>query len=155
MATLPENLRSVLAEVDHTSQSLMPLSQSLERSAAAVAAAGSSWGALVTELDKPPADPTKPSRPFDIREWDQTAAQISMAATELRALLESVATLAGSETLAGPLADLTARVERVEAGSRALVNLAAVRGLELIVAFFVLLFVYRRIEKRLESRASR
>ena len=58
-------------------------------------------------------------------------------------------TLAGSSTLAGPLADLTARVERVEAGSRALVDLAALRVLQLIFAFFVLLFVYRRIESRL------
>ena len=69
------------------------------------------------------------------------------------ALLNSVGTLAGSETLAGPLAELTARVEKVEAGSRALVNLAALRGLQLILAFFALLFVYRRIESWLGRRA--
>ncbi len=150
---LPESLRELLAEAERTGQSLGPLSQSLERTAAAVATAGSAWGGLVAELGKPPADPSKPSRPFDIREWQQTAAQITTAATELRALLESVGTLAGSETLAGPLADLTARVERVEAGSRSLVNLAAWRGLQLILAFFVLLFVYRRAEGWLARRA--
>jgi len=150
---LPESLRALLAEAERTGQSLGPLSQSLERSATAVAAAGGAWGGIVAQLSKPPADPTKPSRPFDIREWEQTAAQISSAATEMRALLESVGTLAGSETLAGPLAELTARVERVEAGSRALVNLAALRGLQLILAFFVLLFVHRRIESWLGRRA--
>jgi len=152
--SLPESLRALLAEAERTGQSLGPLSQSLERSATAVAAAGTAWGGLVAQLSKPPADPTKPSRPFDIREWEQTAAQISSAAAEMRALLESVGTLAGSETLAGPLAELTARVERVEAGSRALVNLAALRGLQLILAFFVLLFVYRRIESWLGRRAA-
>jgi hypothetical protein len=62
--------------------------------------------------------------------------------------------MAGEKTLAGPLAELTARVERVEAGSRALVNLAAWRGLQLILAFFVLLFVYRRVESWLGRRAA-
>jgi hypothetical protein len=151
-AALPASLRELLAEAERTGEALGPLSASLERTATAVAAAGAAWGGLVTELNKPPADPTTPSRPFDIREWEQTAAQINSAAAELRALLESVSTLAGSSTLAGPLADLTARVERVEAGSRALVNLAALRVLQLILAFFVLLFVYRRIESRLGRR---
>ena len=154
-ASLPVSLRELLAEAERTGQALGPLSASLERTATAVAAAGTAWGGLVAELDKPPADPTTPSRPFDIREWEQTAAQITSAATELRALLESVTTLAGSSMLAGPLADLTARVERVEAGSRALVNLAALRVLQLIFAFFALLFVYRRIESRLGRRVDR
>jgi hypothetical protein len=152
--SLPESLRELLAEAERTGQSLGPLSQSLERSATAVADAGTAWGGLVAQLSKPPADPTKPSRPFDIREWQQTAAQITSAATEMRALLDSVNQLAGSETLAKPLADLTERVERVEAGSRALVNLAAWRGLELILAFFVALFVYRRIEGWIGRRAA-
>jgi hypothetical protein len=151
--SLPESLRQLLAEAERTGQSLGPLSQSLERSAKAVAEAGSAWGGLVAELGKPPADPSQPSRPFDIREWEQTAAQISSAAIELRALLESVGTLADSKTLAGPLAELTARVEKVEAGSRALVDLAALRGLQLIGVFFVLLFVYRRLEGWIARRA--
>jgi hypothetical protein len=119
-----------------------------------VAEAGNAWGALVANLNKPPADPSKPSRPFDIREWQQTAAQIGTAATELRALLESVDTLATSQAFAGPLAELEARVDRVEAGSRSLVNLAALRAFQLILAFFVLLFVYRGIERWLGRRAA-
>jgi hypothetical protein len=148
-------MRELLAEAERSGSSLTPLSQSLERSAKAVADAGVAWGGLVAQLERPPADASQPSRPFDIREWEQTAAQISSAAVELRGLIDSVSTLSQSELLAGPLAELTERVERVEAGSRSLVNLAAWRALQLILAFFVLLFVYRRVEGWLGRRAAR
>jgi hypothetical protein len=151
---LPENLRALLAEAEATGQSLGPLSQSLERTAAAVAAAGNAWGGLVEQLSKPPADPSQPSRPFDIREWEQTAAQVTSAASELRTLLDSLQTFATSGALAQPLDELTARVERVEASSRSLVDRAALRGLQLILAFFVLLFVYRRIEGWIARRGA-
>lgn len=153
-AALPETLRELLNETNRAGQSLVPLSQSLERSATAVAQAGTAWNDLVTQLSQPPANPSQPSRPFDIREWQAAAAQITSAATELRALLESAGTLAGSEQLAGPLAEVTARVEKIEAGSRALVDFAAWRALQLIVVFFALLFVYRRIETWLARRAA-
>jgi len=151
---LPASLRELLDEAEATGQSLGPLSQSLERTAAAVAAAGTAWGGLVQQLGKPPADPSQPSRPFDIREWEQTAAQVSSAASELRTLLDSLQTFAASDALGPPLAELTARVERVEASSRSLVDLAALRGLQLILAFFVLLFVYRRVEGWIARRAA-
>ncbi len=153
--SLPETLHSLVAETERTGRSLGPLSQSLERSAIAIAEAGKAWGTLVTELSKPPADPTKPSRPFDIREWERTADQVTQAASELRALLESVDTLARSDTMAGPLAELTQRVERVEAGSRALVDLVAWRALQLMLAFFGLLFAHRFVSHALASRATR
>ncbi len=153
--SLPQTLQDLLAEAERSGRNLEPLAQSLERSATAVAEAGQAWGGLVAELSKPPADPTKPSRPFDIREWQQTAAQVSSAATELRGLLESAGTLAGSDAMAGPLAELTARVEQVETGSRALVDLAAWRVLQLLLAFFGLLFVYRIATHSLASRSKR
>ena len=151
---LPERLRELLAEAERTGRSLGPLSQSLERTATAVAAAGSAWGGLVEQLDQPPADPGQPSRPFDIREWEQTAAQVTAAATELRMLLGSVQTLAVSDDFTPPLARLTEQVDHVEASSRSLVNLAALRALQLILAFFVLLFLYRRVEGWLARRAA-
>ncbi len=149
---LPESLRELLAEAERTGQSLGPLSESLERTAAAMATAGTAWGGLAAQLSKPPADPSRPARPFDVREWEQAAAQVTSAATEVRTLLESAQTIAGSDDLARPLADLTQRIERVEASSRSLVNLAALRGLQLILAFFALLFVYRRVEGWLARR---
>jgi hypothetical protein len=153
-AALPETLRELLAEAERTGQSLAPLSASLERSATAVAAAGAAWGGLVEELRKPPADPSKPDRPFDIREWEQTAVGITAAATELRALLDSVQTVANSDALEPSIARLQAQLERVETSSRSLVDLAALRGLQLILVFFVLLFLYRRVEVWLARRAA-
>jgi len=153
-AALPETLRTLLDETNRAGQSLVPLSQSLERSATAVAQAGTAWGDLVTQLSQPPANPAQPSRPFDIREWQAAAAQITSAATELRMLLESAGTIAGSDVLAGPLGEITARVEKLESGSRSLVNFAAWRAFQLILVFFVLLFVYRRIETWLARRAA-
>jgi len=152
--TLPETLRELLAEAERSGQSLAPLSASLERSATAVATAGAAWGGLVEELRKPPADGSPPGRPFDIREWEQTALRITSAAAELRALLDSVHTVAGSDTLAPQIARLTAQVDRVETSSRSLVNLAAWRGLQLILVFFVLLFLYRRVEVWLARRGA-
>ena len=137
---LPERLRELLAEA--------------ERTATAVAAAGSAWGGLVEQLSKPPADPSQPSRPFDIREWEQTAAQVTTAATELRAMLDSLQTFAASDAVGAPFAQVTARIDQVEERSRSLVNLAALRGLQLILAFFVLLFLYRRVEGWLARRSA-
>jgi hypothetical protein len=158
VATMPRlvrwNLSALLDEAERTGQSLGPLADSLERTAAAVGAAGTAWGALVAELSKPPADAKQPSRPFDIREWEQTAARIGTAATELRTLVDSLHTLAGSDALGPPLAEIDRRAERIEASSRSLVDLAAWRGLELILAFFVLLFVYRRVEAWLARRST-
>jgi hypothetical protein len=151
---LPESLRELLAEADRTGQSLGPLSQSLERTAAAVADAGNAWGGLVAALSKPPADPSKASRPFDIREWEQTAVQVSSAATELRAMVDSLQTFAASDAAGAPFARVAERIEQVEERSRSLVNLAALRGLQLILAFFVLLFLYRRVEGWLARRAA-
>ena len=50
--SLPESLRELLDEAERTGQSLGPLSQSLERSATAVAAAGTAWGGLVAQLEQ-------------------------------------------------------------------------------------------------------
>ncbi len=155
-AQLPDTLRALLEEVDSSGRSLVPLAASLERTAAEVAAAGTAWNALVTQLDKEPADPAAAaaSRPFDILDWKQTATQVSTAAAELRMLLEATRTLAGSQELPAAFDALTGRVEQVEARSRSLVDLAALRGLQLIGVFFVLLFLYRRLEGWLSRRAS-
>lgn len=153
--SLPESLRLLLSEAERTGDSLAPLSGSLERSATAVAEAGQAWGALVSELSKPPADPSKPSRPFDIREWESAATQVALAADELHTLLESAGSLASSDVLAEPLAQLTTRVERLEAGSRELVDRVAWRGVQLILLVFALLFAYRFVSHALTVRAKR
>ncbi|MBK7948230.1 MAG: hypothetical protein IPK00_05715 [Deltaproteobacteria bacterium] len=149
---LPGMLQALLAEAERSGKSLEPLTTSIERSATAVAAAGEAWGGLVSELSKPPKDPARPSRPFDIREWQATAEQIGTAATDLRALLDAAGALAGSEALAGPVAELSSRLDRLEDGSQALVDRVAWRILQLILVFFGLLFAYRLASHALDAR---
>jgi len=155
-ALLPETLRQLLEEVNASGGNLAPLAASLERAAAEVGAAGTAWGELIGRFQREPEDPAAAaeSRPFDIREWEQTAARIGTAAAELRTLVESTRAIAGSEELPAALEALTSRVEEVEQRSRSLVDLAALRGLQLIVAFFVLLFLYRRLEGWLARRSA-
>jgi hypothetical protein len=155
-ALLPETLHALVDEVNASGNSLAPLAASLERTAAEVAAAGNAWSALIGQFQREPADAAAAaeSRPFDIREWEQTASQITAAAAELRQLLDATRSLAGSDELPSALDALTGRVEQVEARSRSLVDLAALRGLQLIVAFFVLLFLYRRLEGWLSRRGA-
>jgi hypothetical protein len=150
--SLPADVRELLAEAERSGKSLEPLAQSLERTATAVGAAGTAWSGLVEDMRDRPSD-GPPSRPFDIREWDQTALRVSTAAVEMRSLVDSLQTLSSSEAIPPALAELTGRLERVEASSRSLVDLAALRGLQLIAVFFVLLFLHRRVEAWLARRA--
>jgi hypothetical protein len=151
---LPDTLRGLLDQVDASGRSLAPLAASLEQTASAIGAAGTSWKELVVEVQKQLPDPAEAaaSRPFDVREWEATAAQVSTAAAELRALLDSTRGLVGSGELPAAVEAVAARVEQVEAGSRDLIDLAAVRALQLIAVFFVLLFSYRRLESWLAGR---
>ena len=152
-AELPERVRELILEVDSSGKSLRPLAETLERTANAVGSAGTAWNELVTQMDRPSDPNAPPSRPFDIRDWENTAAQITTAAAELRALLDSTRSLAGSEELPVAFQRLAGQVEEAEAKGRSLIDLAALRGLQLIGVFFVLLFVYRRIEGWLARRA--
>ena len=53
--------------------------------------ASDTWGTILAPDPNAP-----PSRPFDIREWQETAAQIGTSANELRALAIEINTLTGS-----------------------------------------------------------
>jgi hypothetical protein len=132
--------RGLLGEADVAAQDFAPVAAALERTATEAARAGVAWTALVQEARKPgpEARPGEESRPFDILEYERTAAQIAAAAGETRGLLAEVRML--DETM-----------DQVASGGRSLVNLAAWRGLQLMLAFFALLFVYRRIESRLAA----
>ncbi len=119
--------RSTLVEARSTAEQLGPVTSALERTATEAQRAGVAWAGLVAELRAPsPADPgAAPARPFDITEYERTAASLATAAVELRGLVAD------------------ARAMGMEAS---ILDLAAWRALQLLVAFFVLLFVYRRIE---------
>ena len=96
-----------------------------------------------------PAPGEPPARPFDITEYERAAEQVTLAAAEARALLADVRALGGDGERDAGFGRLGEAVGRVEGGGRALVNLAAWRALELMLAAFALAFTYRRIEARL------
>jgi DNA repair ATPase RecN len=132
--------RGLIGDASGSGATLQPLADSLERTAAQVQQAGLAWTALVEELRKTSASASgRETRPFDVLEYERTAAQITSAAGELRGL---VADLHGLDPV----------LDRVEGGGRVLVNLAAWRLFELLLVFFALLFLYRRVEALLVAR---
>jgi hypothetical protein len=132
--------RGLIGDASGSGATLQPLADSLERTAAQVQQAGVAWAAVVEELrNASPAPSGGEMRPFDVLEYERTAVQITSAAEELRGLL---ADLHGLDPV----------LDRVEGGGRALVNLAAWRLFELLLVFFTLLFLYRRVEARLVAR---
>lgn len=140
-------LQKTLAEARSTGKEFQPVALSLERTAERLEQAGSAWTALLTEVQKLQArDPSAPpSRPFDIADYERTALRLAEAATELRGVVTEFRGIADSDQ---PMPGLA----RIEGAGRAVVDLAAWRGLQLLVAFFALLFVYRRIETHLAAR---
>lgn len=148
--------RGLAGDAGVAGERLTPLAQSLERAAAQVQQAGDAWTALVEQArapGPPPPPGAPPARPFDITEYARAAEQVTLAATETRALLADVRTLGGGEEIAPGFGRLEQALGRVEGGGRSLVNLAAWRILELMLAAFVLVFAYRRIEARLARAA--
>jgi hypothetical protein len=120
-----EAFRQATGGIDTTLANARPLAESLERIAGSANEAGASWAELVAQF-RPPAGTPSSARPFDITEYERTAAGIRDAAAELRALIE--ATRAGEASLADAL---------------------LWRGLALLGAFFALLLLYRLLAARL------
>jgi hypothetical protein len=118
-------IRQATGGIDATLANARPLAESLERIAGSANEAGASWGELVARLRAPAGTPSS-ARPFDVTEYERTAAGIRDAASELRALIE------------------TAR-----AGEASLANALLWRGLALLGAFFALLLLYRLVAARL------
>ena len=115
-----------------------PVVASLDRTATQLAEAGAAWKGMV-EADRAPAPdgakPAEDSRPFDILDYERTAAQVRSAATEVRGVLDAAR-------------------EVGDAATGALVDRLAWRALQLLVAFFLLLFLYRRLEAWLARRGA-
>jgi len=133
-----ESARSALAEANGVAKSFEPVAAALDRTAAQLNQAGVAWTGMISAIRSPADDAAKnpsESRPFDIHDYERTAAEITQAAIQLRGLVSD--TQAASDGV-----------------TRRLVDHLAWRGLQLMVAFFVILFLYRRIEARLGGRGA-
>lgn len=103
---------------------MAPLAQTSEN----LKLASDVWGKV---LERDPNEP--PGRPFDIREWKETAAQIGTSANELRAFATEIQTISG-----GAGTPLEAAIDRL-----------SLRAAQLVALFFALLIAYRLLAWRL------
>jgi hypothetical protein len=115
--------------------------------------ASASWERVLTRGD---GEARPPGRPFDIREWEATALEIQRAAASLQGLAVELKVLSESEgvvkTLGGVGTTVSESVDHARASARELVDAAAWRALQLLLAFFGLLAAYRLWSARLGRR---
>jgi hypothetical protein len=94
-----------------------------------------------------PKDPK--AKPFDINEYTQSAIQLTAALREANQVLMQTGSLMQSPTLMKPVNDVATTA--ADTGSKVL-DAAFWRGLALIVAFFVMLTLYRFVTARMHVR---
>jgi hypothetical protein len=140
--------QQTLAEVNQAIVNARELVGPLSVTAERLQMVSSTW---VEFLDRNGAD-EPPGRPFDVREWESTAQEIGVAADRLHELALGLTTLTGSPQIAGALGAVNSTVERVEASAMRVVNAAAWRLFQLLLAFFALLCVALLLAHRLAIR---
>ncbi len=153
--TLPENLRALLAESGESiaqANETIAASQELARSVAATAEqlrlASASWEKILARDGERDPD----ARPFDVREYEATARAVGAAAAQLDALTAELRGLAESQALPPALERTLASAD---GATRAWIDAAAWRALQLVVAFFALLVGYRMFSRWLDARGSK
>jgi hypothetical protein len=114
-----EQARGVVGPLDETSRQLEQ--------------ASAHWLAILGPRREQPPDPT--ARPFDVRDWGNTAQSVGSAAAELRGLAAELQTVSGSAALGRV-------VDRIFWRAAALIGL-----------FFAALLAYRVLAARLTRRA--
>jgi hypothetical protein len=128
-----DQLRQTIASADGAIANAQPLADSLERFAAQADMAGKSWGELIATVKSPgtkPSENAPPSKPFDITDYERTAAQLQQTASELRGL---VAEIQGS-------------------GGTSLLDALLWRAFAFVAACFALLLAYRALAPRVGAR---
>jgi hypothetical protein len=144
---LPAELRVALAEsegalarANEVLASAQALVGPLNETAQHAQLAGTAWAEVFRRDGKAPSEE---GRPFDVTEWESAAREIATAGARLAELTVEVRGLVESQQLDAALSRVSTTVERAETSAQDVVDAAAWRGLQLIVAFFVLLLAYR------------
>lgn len=147
--------RASMAEISGTLERTSAVSKDLVVLAERAESAADAWRAVVSEVRGPEpgaAAPESERRPFDVLDYERTAARIETAAGELRGLVAELRVLGESPGLEGSARALGAAVGDARRAGEDLVDLATRRALLLLAAFFVLLFAWRRLETWLARR---
>ena len=133
LAALLVDYRAAITETGTTATSVDGLVEALARTSEQLNQAGVAWSGLLTELNAPgpPLPPgATPPRPFDIRDYENTAIAVRATAEELRVLLGEVQKT--EVDISTPFVDRILR-----------------NGIILIAVFFAALLVYRLIAARI------
>lgn len=142
LATSLEASRGALADANRTIEQARALVAALDPTVERIRATGEVWTTLVRGGPEASQD-REPGRPFDIREWESAAREISQAATSLQTLAVELRTLSEVEPNQGTVAELRAAADGAEQRARGLLDLAFWRLGALILFFFALLALYR------------
>lgn len=163
---LPKELREqasqLLRETGAEQEELRTTLAQLASTATQIGAAGGAWTGALEEIRAlqgtagdaaggGQAADAAPGRPFDIREYESTAQQIKEAAAELRQTIGALNGLIGSSETAATLGGLDDALARGEG----LVDTVAWRAVQVLLAFFMLLLLYRLAASALDRRGGR
>jgi hypothetical protein len=145
---LPDELRATLAESEdalvrahQVLASAQALVGPLNETAQHVSEAGAAWAGIFQR----DGEARSQGRPFDVTEWERAAREIGAASGRLAELTAQLRGLVESQQLDAALGHVSTTVGLAEASAQEVVDAAAWRGLQLLVAFFVLLLAYRLI----------
>jgi hypothetical protein len=145
---LPAELRTTLADsedalvrANQVLASAQALVGPLNETAQHLGEAGAAWAGIFQR----DGEARSQGRPFDVTEWERTAREIGVASERLAELTAQLRGLVESQQFDAALGHVSTTVGLAETSAQEVVDAAAWRGLQLLVAFFVLLLAYRLI----------
>ena len=137
-----EASRGALADANHTIAEARALVTALDPTVQGIRSTSEIWAGLL-QRDDSATSGREPGRPFDIREWENTAREISQAATSLQTLAVEFRTLSETQPNSSAVAEVRAILEAADVRARGIVDRAFWRLAALLVLFFGLLAAYR------------
>jgi hypothetical protein len=147
MRTLLEGSGGTLQQVSEIVERARLLAAPVRETAGDLELASAAWASVLAP--EPGAPPEEPSRPFDIREWEQAVRELGTTAVKLEDLVQSLRAVSDARVVDAALAPVSATVDRADAAARGWVDLAAWRVLQLLLAAFALTLVYRVVSAAL------
>lgn len=137
-----EASRGALAEASHTIAEARALVAALDPAVQGIRSTSEIWAGLLQRNDAATSG-REPARPFDVREWENAAREISRTVTSLQTLAIEVRTLSEAQPSSRAVAEVRAVLDAADARARGIVDRAFWRLAALLVLFFGLLAAYR------------
>jgi len=138
-----EASRGALADANQTIAEARGLVAALDPTVERIRATSEIWAGLVKPDEQAAPAGGEPGRPFDIREWESAAREISQAAGSLQELAVELRTLSEAQPSSAAVAEFRAAVDGADLRARAIVDLAFWRLAALALLCFALLAAYR------------